>query len=73
MGQELAARIPLAGGELGQNLKSLYDYCERQLMLANARNEPALIDEVLGLCEQLRDAWQQIGEQVPAAALAVGK
>lgn len=62
------------GGEIAQHLKALYDYSERQLLHANARNDAAKIDEVIALFEPLRAAWHGIGPEVnqppaqPAAA-----
>ena len=52
-----------AGGEIAANLRMVYDYCERQLLLANARNDVKLIDEVISLLEPLLTAWKQIGNQ----------
>jgi len=35
-----------AGGQLAQNLRALYEYMSNRLLFANARNEPAVLDEV---------------------------
>src|SRR5262245_30400574 len=40
-----------AGGEIAANMDALYEYCEQRLMQANARNEIAMVDEVIGLIE----------------------
>jgi flagellar protein FliS len=60
------------GGEIAKHLRMLYDYSERQLVLANSRNDVATIDEVIGLFEPLRAAWHGIAGEVnqpkPAAA-----
>ncbi len=50
-----------AGGEIAQNLDALYDYMCRRLVQANAENSEAMITEVLGLLDTIRDAWVQIG------------
>ncbi len=50
-----------AGGELAERLSGLYDYILRQLLLANLRNEVAMLDEVGRLLSELRGAWVQIG------------
>jgi flagellar secretion chaperone FliS len=52
------------GGEIAQRLRALYDYSERQLVHANARNDVAVIDEVIALFEPLRAAWNGIGSEV---------
>ena len=49
-----------AGGELAQNLSALYDYSLRQLILANARNDDALLGEVMRLIEPIAQSWNDI-------------
>ena len=48
------------GGEVAENLDSLYDYMQRKLLEANARNNAALADEVIGLLGEIRQAWEAI-------------
>jgi flagellar protein FliS len=57
-----------AGGDLGQQLQSLYDYCSRRLLHANLKNDVAAIDEVIRLIEPLRAAWVAIAPAPPRAA-----
>ncbi|HKU36925.1 MAG TPA: flagellar export chaperone FliS [Polyangiales bacterium] len=52
------------GGEIALRLRALYDYSERQLVHANARNDVAVIDEVIALFEPLRAAWHGIAGEV---------
>ena len=54
------------GGDIASNLDQLYEYCTRQLFQANINNDPALLDQVCALLNEIRDAWVQIG--VPANA-----
>ncbi|MBY4947391.1 flagellar export chaperone FliS [Cupriavidus respiraculi] len=51
-----------AGGEIAANLEQLYEYMARRLMLANIRNDVALLDEVDGLLEGLASAWSEAGQ-----------
>ncbi len=46
-----------AGGTLAQNLGALYDYCLRRLILANARNDDAMLQEVARLIEPIAQGW----------------
>lgn len=63
----LIAPLDLAkGGELAANLKNLYEYCVRRLVLANAKNDLALLDEVKQLIEPVVSGWKQIDGQGPA-------
>lgn len=51
------------GGEIAQNLNALYDYCVHQLVLANAKNDDALLQEVYKLIESVADGWKAIKQQ----------
>ncbi|MHB8620192.1 MAG: flagellar export chaperone FliS [Chloroflexota bacterium] len=46
------------GGQVADNLKSLYDYMLDQLMWANVNKDKELIDRVRGLVAPLLDAWR---------------
>ena len=52
-----------AGGELSQNLDSLYEYMCTRLMQANASNKPESLDEVARLLNEIRSAWLQLPAQ----------
>ncbi|MGE8367462.1 flagellar export chaperone FliS [Cupriavidus sp.] len=49
------------GGEISASLEQLYDYMTRRLLLANLRNDPALLTEVDGLLGNLASAWSEMG------------
>ncbi|HHR6051055.1 TPA: flagellar export chaperone FliS [Providencia alcalifaciens] len=53
-----------AGGELAENLASLYEYMTRQLLRANIENNVTYIQEVYQLLSDIASAWQQIGANV---------
>ena len=48
------------GGEIVNNLDSLYEYAAYQLMVANLHNRLELMDEVLLLLNQLKLSWESI-------------
>lgn len=48
------------GGELAQNLSSLYDYMVKRLVFANLNNDMAALDEVARLLADLKDGWDSI-------------
>lgn len=60
------------GGELAQNLASLYDYMTSRLLAANMKNDMAALDEVARLLTDLKGAWDSIrpASAAPAAAPA---
>lgn len=49
-----------AGGEIAESLDALYGYMVRQLQLANIRNNPELVLEVINLLTELKGAWEAI-------------
>lgn len=57
------------GGELAVRLSMLYDYMCDLLLAANLKNDAEKVDEVLGLLNQLRTAWESIAND-PAALAA---
>lgn len=48
------------GGELSQNLDSLYDYMISRLLEANRANDVALLDEVSSLLREVKSGWDGI-------------
>jgi len=62
------------GGELSAQLEALYDYMERTLLEASAKNDVSKLDEVLGLLRTVKDGWdgirqEAIGSQAQQAAV----
>jgi len=52
------------GGELAQNLSSLYEYMVFRLIDANLKNDISTLDEVTRLLTELKGAWDSIRPQV---------
>lgn len=51
------------GGELAANLRLLYDYSVKQLTQANARNDAALVAEVVMVLQPVAEGWKEIGPE----------
>lgn len=45
--------------EVSKGLMALYDYMNRRLIEANLNKDKAILEEVLGFAESLRDTWAQ--------------
>ena len=58
------------GGDLSASLESLYDYMERTLLEASARNDVAKLDEVADLLRAVKEGWDGIRGEVMAQAQA---
>ena len=56
------------GGALAENLGALYDYCIHRLTLANARNDDAMMQEVMRLIEPVATGWNEIKKSGASAA-----
>ena len=57
------------GGELAQNLSSLYDYMVMRLVAANLQNDVDILNEVARLLTDLKEAWDSIRQ--PSTVQAV--
>ena len=63
------------GGELAENLAALYDYCTRRLILANAQNDDAILQEIQRLIETIAQGWKGMkpgGAAEPATPVSTG-
>ena len=47
------------GGELIKNLEALYNYMLEQILLANAKNDPAPLIVVVSLLSTLKSGWEE--------------
>lgn len=52
------------GGDLATNLDDLYEYMERQLMVANSENNMGKLDEVAHLMVEIKSGWDGIKQDV---------
>ena len=48
------------GGQISENLASLYEYMTRRLLEANATKDTAMLAEVVGLLKEIKVAWDQV-------------
>jgi flagellar protein FliS len=49
-----------AGGEIAGNLSALYEYVMQRLTEANLHNDPAALQDSLGLLGEIESAWNAI-------------
>ena len=60
------------GGDLATNLNELYSYITRRLFHVNAHNDVAVFDEIYGLMQEIRDAWEGVPALLPVSNRSVG-
>jgi len=58
------------GGDLANNLNELYGYVTRRLLYVNARNDLDALDEIYGLMNEIRAAWEGVPDLIPASPRA---
>ncbi|MDF2841316.1 MAG: flagellar protein FliS, partial [Clostridia bacterium] len=56
--------------EVSSGLLALYDYMNRRLKEANIHKDKAIVEEVLGFAEELRDTWAQAMKLVKQQAVS---
>ena len=61
---ELQASLDMErGGEIARNLYDIYSFATHRLLMANVRNDAAMIDEVIRTIQPLSEAWTQLRKQ----------
>jgi flagellar protein FliS len=58
------------GGDLANNLNELYGYVTRRLLHVNARNDLEALEEIYGLMNEIRSAWEGVPDLIPASPRA---
>ncbi|NBX53742.1 MAG: flagellar export chaperone FliS [Betaproteobacteria bacterium] len=58
------------GGDLANNLNELYGYVTRRLLHVNARNDLEALEEIYGLMNEIRSAWEGVPDLIPATPRA---
>jgi flagellar protein FliS len=48
------------GGEIAEELYSLYDYMLHNLIQANVENDPSRLEDILPVIEELNEAWDEV-------------
>jgi len=61
--QNLFDTIRDDGGELATNLKSLYLFIYRQVVLGDMENSSSRIESILPVVEELRSGWRELKER----------
>jgi flagellar protein FliS len=59
------------GGDLAARLEALYDYMERTLLEASAKNDVQKLDEVLNLLRSVKEGWDGIRDDAIGQQQAV--
>ena len=56
-----------ADARMSRNFDALYTYMMRRLLEANLKDDDGILDEVSGLLQELKEAWDAIADQVKDA------
>ncbi len=52
------------GGEISENLASLYEYCQFKLVNANVENDLEGISEVTTIIKNIKEGWDAIPQEI---------
>lgn len=55
-----AALDKKTGGDIAENLSSIYDYMSNRLVVANINNDESILDEVAVLMVEIKSGWDGI-------------
>ncbi len=68
--KELNITLDMSQGDVSERLRAIYQFCNHHLTTATIQSDPRMIDDVIRLLSELREAWQQIAAAPPATAVA---
>ncbi|GBE29774.1 MAG TPA: flagellar export chaperone FliS [Bacteroidetes bacterium] len=57
---------PVQGGEIAEKLDLLYEFYQREIVAANASNDPDRLTPVIDMMGTLRDAWEETRKKIQA-------
>jgi flagellar protein FliS len=57
------------GGEIGRNLRDLYDYATQRVTYANLKNDARALDEATNVIREIKAGWDGIAAQPRPAAV----
>jgi flagellar protein FliS len=69
---ELIDTLDMNVGEMSHSLDSIYRFCLRRLLIANAEDRADYIQEVIGIMSTMRDAWDQAERSLHASQNEAG-
>ena len=52
------------GGEIAKNLYDIYDFCEKQIMLANLKNDEKIINDIINILSTVKEGWDELSLKV---------
>ncbi|MDX1669837.1 MAG: flagellar export chaperone FliS, partial [Limnobacter sp.] len=66
----LAALDKEKGGQIAEQLEALYEYVTKNLVLASAKNDTALLEVCIDIMSEVRAGWVEMGEHIHSNAAA---
>jgi flagellar protein FliS len=52
------------GGEIAKNLDMLYEFIDRSLLSVHAKNDVALLEDLIEILQNLKEGWEAIQSKV---------
>ncbi len=57
------------GGQIATNLRTIYDYMIRHVLQADIAREASGFNEVIGMLEELKEAWEEVSNGKKAVSV----
>lgn len=51
------------GGEIAQNLYDIYSFCEREIQLANLKNDTQKLNDVIKILNTVKEGWEELAQK----------
>jgi flagellar protein FliS len=52
------------GGEIAQNLRDLYRFSYQQILVAHAKNDINLLEDIIEILETLKSGWEELEQKI---------
>ncbi len=52
------------GGEIAQNLRDLYRFSHQQILVAHAKNDIKLLEDIIEILETLKSGWEELEQKI---------
>ncbi len=52
------------GGEIARNLNDIYDFCEKQIMVGNLKNDKEALKSVINILNTIKEGWEELSTKV---------
>lgn len=52
------------GGEIAKNLNDIYNFCEKQIMIGNLKNDIYTLKDVINILNTVKEGWEELSLKI---------